>query len=816
MATSINPAPGGPGDLPTWTRADKDGVGTAHSWASPVWFTVAGGIITEVYYPDVDTPQVRDFQLIITDGSTFFHDAQSDFTHQCDLIDPQAMALRLTNSAIGQPYSVIQEVIAEPDAPCLLVRTTLQGQQAFLDTLRVYVLLAPHLGGAGSANSGKVLRTRQGDRLVASRGNYSLALGADCGFAMTSCGFVGVNDGWTDIVKNGRLPIWNYDSADDGNIAFTAEVNRAGRDQFVLALAFCTVEESDAPQNPALVGLSEALSYPFDDAAAPYAHLQQFINDWRGAIKAPFVPVANTTGDADRLFQLSRNVLLAHEDKTYSGAFVASLSIPWGLFNGDKDAGYHLVWPRDMCQSATALLAAGELDEPLRALMYLAVSQSVDGSFSQNFFIDGRPNWQGIQLDEYSFPVILAYRLNQAGALQLFDPKAMVLAAAGALIANGPMTQEERWEENEGYSPSTLASNIAAFLCAADLAETNWRDAATARFLREYADFLESHLEAWCVTTQGELLPDVPQHYIRLLPTQVKGNQPNPALPEDPNTASIILKNPDGRKFPARNVVDGGFLELVRYGIRSANDRIILDTVKVIDAVLKDDLPGGVCFRRYNHDGYGQGNNGEPYNNSSTGVGRSWPLLTGERGHFELAAGHDARPYIRHMESFAGSRGLLAEQLWNMPDLTSTPPLINGGPTGSSMPLAWAHAEYIKLVRSVSDGRVFDRLDIVANRYLVPHEPSSLEIWNFDRQLQTMQASKRLRIPLKIAFSLRWSVDNWSTFTDTQSVETAVGIYYVDLPTNQNDAGSLVQFTFYWTDSQRWEGENYSVRLSLR
>jgi glucoamylase len=168
------------------------------------------------------------------------------------------------------------------------------------------------------------------------------------------------------------------------------------------------------------------------------------------------------------------------------------------------------------------------------------------------------------------------------------------------------------------------------------------------------------------------------------------------------------------------------------------------------------------------------------------------------------------------MESFAGSRGLLAEQLWNMPDLASNPPLINGGPTGSSMPLAWAHAEYIKLVRSVSDGRVFDRLDIVANRYLVPHEPSSLEIWNFDRQLQTMQAGKRLRIPLKIAFSLRWSVDNWSTFTDTQSAETAVDIYYVDLPTNQNDAGSLVQFTFYWTDSQRWEGQNYSVRLSLR
>jgi glucoamylase len=812
QSASSNPAPGNPGDPPAWTRGDKDGVGTARSWASLVWYTVAGGIITEVYYADVDTPQVRDFQLIITDGLTFFHDAQKDFTHRCDLIDPQALALRLTNTAIGQPYSVVQDVISEPDAACLLVRTSLRAEQAFLDKLRVYVLLAPHMGGAGFGNSGKVVRTNQGDRLVASRGKYSLALGADCGFAMTSCGFVGVNDGWTDIVKNRRLPIWNYDSADNGNIALTAEIKRAGRNEFVLALAFCTVEDEPASQNPALVAVSEALSYPFDDAVAPYAHLQEFVREWSEAVKVPFIPNPNTTGDGDRLFRLSRNVLLTHEDKTYSGALVASLSIPWGLFNGDKDAGYHLVWPRDMCQCATALMAAGELDLPLRALMYLAASQSADGSFFQNFFIDGQPSGLGMQLDEFSFPIILAYRLNQAGALQLFDPKVMVLGAAGALIANGPMTQEERWEENEGYSPSTLASNIAALICAADLAENEWDVAATAQFLREYADFLESHLEAWCVTTQGNLLPGVSKYYIRLLPTQVKGNQRNPTLPEDPNTAIIVLKNPDGRVFPARNIVDGGFLELVRYGIRSAHDQTIIDTLKVIDAVLKDDLPGGPCFRRYNHDGYGQGDNGEPY--EGAGVGRPWPLLTGERGHYQLAAGPDAKPYIRYLEAFAGSRGLLAEQLWNMPDLASTPPLIKGGPTGSAMPLAWAHAEYIKLVRSVSDGRVFDRLDIVANRYLVPHAMSPLEIWNFDRQLQAMQAGRRLRVPLKVAFSLRWSVDKWSSFTDTPSTATEVGIHYVDVPTNQNEAGSLVQFTFYWTDLERWEGVNYGVRLT--
>src|SRR5579862_213857 len=117
MATLLNnnPAPNGPGAASTWTRADKDAVGTAHSSASQVWFTMAGGIVTEVYFPDVDTPQIRDFQLMFTDGVNFFHDAQRDFTHQCEPIDPRAPGFRLTSTAIGQPYSVVQDIIAAPD-----------------------------------------------------------------------------------------------------------------------------------------------------------------------------------------------------------------------------------------------------------------------------------------------------------------------------------------------------------------------------------------------------------------------------------------------------------------------------------------------------------------------------------------------------------------------------------------------------------------------------------------------------------------------------------------------------------------------------
>jgi glucoamylase len=593
-----------------------------------------------------------------------------------------------------------------------------------------------------------------------------------------------------------------------------------------LAVGFCVDEATPITRsmpNAALAAVTEALSYPFEAppgaAAGTYSHLGEFLQGWKAAVSTPFTPVAGTTGDNDSLFKRSRNVLLSHEDKTTDGALVASLSIPWGQTVTDLAAGYHLVWPRDMCQSVTALLAAGETDAALRGLIFLAVSQSRDGSFHQKFFVNGEA-WPGdcVQLDEYAFPIILAYRLTKAGLLQMFDPKGMVLSAVGALIKNGPMTQQERWEEQEGYSPSTLASNIAALICAADLAQNKWADPATAQFLREHADFLESHLEKWCVTTQSSLVPGISKHYIRILPTHVKGGARDFAFPEDPNTVTVYLW---GQTCNARDIVDGGFLELVRYGVRAANDPIVVNTIKVVDAVIKKDLPNGPGYYRYNHDGYGQGNQGQDwYNGCPFGVGRPWPLLTGERGHYELATGDNAKAkqYVRYLEAFAGTRGLLAEQLWDLPDLPNS--FVLGGPTGSAMPLAWAHAEYIKLVRSVSDNRVFDRLDIVADRYNPPvgqpqYVPSTLEVWNFDRQFPAMQAGKTLRIPLAGQFRLRWTNDNWKTWQDQDAKSTGVGIYFADVPTTTGQVGSSLSFTFLWLPSQQWQGPpNLSVELT--
>jgi glucoamylase len=486
---------------------------------------------------------------------------------------------------------------------------------------------------------------------------------------------------------------------------------------------------------------------------------------------------------------------------------IASLSIPWGDEKGDEEiGGYHLVWTRDLVKSVSALLAVGDVATPLRALIYLAVSQRRDGGFYQNFWIDGRPHWKGVQLDEVAFPVILAWRLWKLGALGTFDPYGMVRRACCFLIREGPVTAQERWEEAAGYSPSTLAAHIAALICGAEfLDDRGERD--TADFVRHYADFLESHIEPWTVTTQGTLVPDITRHYIRINPAD-----PRQCTDEDPNCGTLVLANQrpgDRYEYPAKDIVDAGFLELVRYGIRSAHDPLIRDSLRVVDAVLKVETPNGPCWHRYNHDGFGQRDDGFSYNN--WGVGRAWPLLTGERGHYQIVAGNDPKPYLRAMEKFSGGIGLLPEQVWDAPDLSSRH-LHFGRKTGSAAPLLWAHSEYVKLCRSAADGKSCELLEAVYDRYVRDNrEREPIEIWKFNRQIAGVQAGTRLRIQADLPFLLHWTTDGWLHPTDTESTATGLGIEFADVPvTGEN---SVIRFTFLWVNENRWEGKDYQVEI---
>jgi len=771
-------------------------VGTAYAVSSRVWYTVANGVLTEVYYPTIDSPQVRDLQYLVTDGETFFHDERRHTDSSLECLGSAALGVKITNRDPDGRYVIEKTILGDPHLSCVLLHTKFVVAPKWQGRLRLYVICAPHLQIGGWHNHGEVV-TLKGQRvLMAYRGNVYLAISGTLPLRRASCGYVGVNDGWTDLSHNFQMD-WEYDTAKDGNIALTAEIDLSRGTEFTLGLGF-----GDTQHN-ASVMLVQSLAIPFEMTKA------SFLDQWHRTSKrlALLEKIAPRDG---ALFSLSVNLLLAHEDKMYPGAMIASLSIPWGEDKSDDDlGGYHLVWTRDMVNGATALLAAGDTSTPLRALIYLAISQREDGGFYQNFWIDGEPYWTGVQLDEVSFPIMLAWRLWKANALAQFDPFPNLLRACGFLIREGPATRQDRWEEAGGYSPSTLASNIAALICAAELIEARG-DRDTAEFVRTYADFLESHVEKWTVTNRGTLVPGITRHYIRINPaTSVQGSVGD----EDPDAGVVVLANQkpgDRYSYPANQIVDAGFLELVRFGVRKPCNPLVEDSLKVIDAVLKVDTPAGPCWRRYNHDGYGQRDDGTSC--TGWGVGRLWPLLTLERGTYEAACGRDVSVYLQAVEKFATGIGLIPEQIWDAPDLPEKH-LFFGKATGAAIPLMWAHGEYVKLLRSVSDNRIFERIEPVAERYCNDNARPTIEVWKMNRQVRSVPAGGVLRVQASSPFVLHWTDDEWKTVRDYSSIPTSIGVEYVDIkvPVSQNAA---LRFTFHWPQDAAWQGEDYQVEVA--
>jgi glucoamylase len=784
---------GAPGLEPRWTSSAKDTVGTAYAASSKVWFTISHGILNEIYCPTIDRPQIRDMQFLVTDGETFFHEERRDLIHEFEYIDSDALAVRVCNRDPEGRYRLTREVIADPHDPVVLVHVRIDGDEELLSRLHVYALLAPHLEGGGMGNNARLVDIAGKRVAIAWRDAISLAMTSNGGFTRASCGYVGASDGWQDLKHNFKMD-WEFGSAFDGNIAIMGEIPAEHIRDFTLAIGF------GEGHHAALAATLGSLAVPFE------RHLARFIEQWHRVATPQHM--ARHSGDGGRLLQISHNVVLAHEDKTFAGAFIASASIPWGYAKGDDDlGGYHLVWTRDMVQTATALMACGRTETALRALAYLACTQKPDGGFSQNFWVNGDPYWTGIQLDEVAFPIILAWRLWKLDGLGNFDVFPFVERAAGFLVRYAPVTQQERWEETSGYSPSTLAAVISGLICAADIARAH-DSPELARFLEEHADWIESHLEDWTVTSNGVLHPEVKRHFMRIRPPECG----EPYAHEECGRETLRINNrAPGEKFEfeAREIIDAGFLELVRYGVRAADDPLIVDSLKVVDRVLKVETPQGPCWRRYNHDGYGQRKDGGPF--LSWGQGHAWPLLTGERAHYELAAGNDIRPLIATIERFASDGGMLPEQIWDEPDTNG---LVLGGPAGSAMPLVWAHSEYLKLLRSAADGCVFDRIPIVERRYAQGNHPrSEIEVFKVQRrQIRYMTAGKSLRITIGSRFRVVWTADNWQTSHVLDSTQLGYAGSYADLPTRLEQTGTL-SFTLFWPDENRWQGHNFEVAL---
>ena len=782
---------GAPGIEPRWTSSAKEGVGTAYHTSCHVWFTISHGIVNEIYYPRVDQPNTRDFQFLISDGETFCHEEKRDLQHVVEYPERDCLFYRLTNSEPNGRYRLIKHVLTDPHRSVLLIHTKLEVvDESLRDKLRLYALLAPY----GAGNSGHCIEIGDVKAIRAQREDIYLVMACSSGFSRRSVGYVGASDGWQDLMGNFKMD-WEFCSAENGNIALTGEIVLAGGDEFTIALACGKTCQSTATK------VLQSLSDPFD------SHREAYVRQWQRAVVNPKFDFSGDTFDGGGTYRLSRCVLLAHEDKDYQGALVASMSIPWGETKSDGDrGGYHLVWTRDLVQSATALLATGQASTPLRALIWLAAIQRPDGSFPQNSWLDGTAYWSGLQLDEVAAPILLAWRLwKRSHLVGLFSPKEMILRAAAYLILQGPVTGQDRWEENAGYSPSTLATVIAGLACAADFAREKGKS-HLADFILVYADWLAAHLEDWTVTCCGELVPSKPRHYIRINATDRESPDPH----ADPNSTMIQIAN-GGGMHPARNVVGGDFLHLVRLGIRSPHDPIVVDSIEVLDQVVKYDLPQGPGWRRYNHDGYGQKENGSAFD--GLGVGRCWPILTGERGHYELAAGRDARPFIKAMEEFANAGGMISEQLWDSDDLPDGR-MRRGCPTGAAMPLCWSHAEYVSLVRSQRDGVCFDRIEPAFQRYVAHPEQSGHEIWSVRHPIRRMARGKTLRIILAAEATVVWSTDAWASVNNAGTTHVSgLDLWFLDFSTRDWPAEAVFSFTLHWRRDLRWEGRNWEVSI---
>ncbi len=792
-------APGWPGIPPRWTSSVKIGVGTALNQHSKVWFTLSHGILNEVYFPRVDQACTRDMGFIVTSGRDFFSEEKRHCRFENVPFEPGIPAFELTNTCNSGRYRIRKEVLTDPYRNVVLQKVRFEPLQGKLSDYHLYALLSPHLANCGNGNTGWIGDYKGYPMFFAEHHGATLSFAASTPWKKTSVGFVGASDGWQDLSEHFQME-WEYQRAENGNIAFTGEIDLAAcNGEFILALGFGLIWTEAGQQ---------ARSTLFEDYAETRQHYVLQWKNWQDSLLKLDEPLRQRD-----LYRSSTAVLRTHESKDFLGGIIASLSIPWGFNKGDEDlGGYHLVWPRDLVETAGALLAAGAVTDAIRVLRYLEATQESEGNWAQNLWLDGRPYWSGIQMDETAFPILLIDLLRREaptalGKLERWWP--MVRNAVSFILRNGPVTQQDRWEEDAGYSPFTLAAEIASLLAAADIADlTGHSEQATT--IRDTADAWNDNIERWTYATGGDLAQQlgIDGYYVRIAPPDMDGAA-------SPTQGFVPIKNrapgQDGER--AYHIISPDALALVRFGLRAPDDPRILNTLRAIDALLSVELPQGPCWYRYNGDGYGEHKDGSAFD--GTGIGRPWPLLAGERANYALAAGHrdEAEALLTVLEnSPAGQSRLLPEQVWDSADILALE-LFRGKPTGSACPLVWAHSEYVKLRRSIRDNKVFDQPPQTVKRYVIEKHGRQHIGWRFNNKTRAIPRDQTLRIALLTSALVHWSIDGWTTAHDTPTYDTGVGIHTLSLPTASLPSGGKVVFTFFWPQDKRWEGTDYTVAI---
>ena len=807
-------APNGPGAPSNWTPSNNTILGTAANNTSQVWFTGYNGIIGEVFYPTADMPNTTDLQFLIGDSAhTWADEEKVDTTSQVQLFDNHSLAWTVTNTAKNGKYRVTKTIYTDPARNSLIQNVTFTALSGNISNFLLYALYNPTMHDAGNNNSSSTQSLGGRTMLVStdSSGNFASALAASFPYqaGMTSSGFVGQNDGWTDIkgasnCGSGSCPDrtmnFTFSAANNGNTAQTGlldlsnggtiNTQTATSVSFNLVLSFGQMGGG----NSASVNAEQTLNGTLGDTSNM---LNTYVSQWNSfdnTLKTP-PAVGGTTAiqqARQQEYYLAANVLKTSQDKQ-TGAMVAGPGVPWGASNGDGNAGgYHLVWERDMFEFSSALIVAGDTSDPKRALLWaFNTQQQADGHFPQNSYVNGTPYFNGIQMDEQAFPIVLAWKL---GVTDSTNYNQHIKPAANYIIEHGPFTGQERWEENSGYSPSTIAADIAGLASAADTVNQT-------RF-NNYADYYQGLVANWTFTTTGPLSGG---YYFERIDDNANPNDGH----------SLTLSN-GGGTFDERSIVDAGFLELARQGVMPANSPYITLSLPVVDSTISQVINGNRYWFRYNHDGYGDHADGSDYNGS--GIGRLWPIFSGERGIYTAASGGSADAALTAMTSAENGSGMIPEQVW---DSSAPAGFTPGTPTKSMDPLNWAMGEFITLLFSASTSSIADVASVASNRYVSgAFQPHSGFAVDYDSS-QLVQG-KALTIYYKGSLSsashvyLHWGENSWQNVVaaDKPMVKRADGFWQttISVPTD------ATQINFAFNDGLgNWDnngGGNWNATIN--
>ncbi len=673
-------APGGPGGDAHWPSAAKNGFGTSNTPQSKVWFTLNDGVLTEVFYPTLDIPNTQTLEFVVCRDNRCWLESK-DLTHRIRVTDTRSLSFQQVNTARSDEFVITKHYTTDPERATVLIDVELSARDP--GSYQLYLLFDPSLNNSGKHDTG----WNESGALLVSDSDITAAISSSSGFSEVTSGFLGSRDGLAQLRQSGRLSE-RYERAENGNVVQIGKLNPGNR--FTVALAF---------GNSARAAIDTAQA----SLQKGFARTNQaYQESWHSYL----APLKKVESRYEPQYNMAAMVLKGLEDKTHPGAMIASPSNPWGAGANANEAnttGYHAVWARDLYHVATAFHLMGDQDSANRALDFLfRVQQREDGSFPQNSRVNGRVIGTALQLDQVGLPIVLA---SQLGRTDRTTWSRHIKPAADYLVRKGPATEQDRWEEESGYSPASIAAGIAGLICAERIAGLNG-DQESAVVYRKTADDWALRIEQRLATINGQYGNG--NYFLRI-------NQN-----EDPNDGAPLEINSNGGVYDERAIVDAGFLELVRLGIRSPKHRLIRISLNVIDGLIKTETPSGSAWYRYNHDAYGERSDGGPYD-ARAGKGRPWPLLTGERGQYELALGdlRAARRRLNSMLGFANEGLMLPEQIWDQAK-SPRPELRIGKGTGSATPLAWSMAQFIRLALNLSAGKNLEMPAEVERRYVRP------------------------------------------------------------------------------------------------